>query len=98
MSMWEPFSERARRAIVLAQEAAQRLGNNYIAPEHIVLGVVEIGNNVVIEVLSSFGVTPQNIRDVTERTLREGKPVSQEMVFTPSAEICWAICSSGSLR
>ena len=38
MSMWEPFTERARRSIVLAQEEAQRLGNNYIGTEHILLG------------------------------------------------------------
>ncbi len=36
--MWEPFTERARRSIVLAQEEAQRLGNNYIGTEHILLG------------------------------------------------------------
>ena len=46
MSMWEPFTERARRSIVLAQEEAQRLGNNYIGTEHILLGIISEGESL----------------------------------------------------
>jgi ATP-dependent Clp protease ATP-binding subunit ClpC len=46
MSMWEPFTERARRCIVLAQEAAQSLGQAHIGTEHILLGVLEEGESL----------------------------------------------------
>src|SRR5579884_3175177 len=55
MSMWEPFTERARRSIVLAQEEAQRLGNNYIGTEHILLGIISEGESLAAKVLETLG-------------------------------------------
>jgi ATP-dependent Clp protease ATP-binding subunit ClpC len=46
MTMSEPFTERARRSIMLAQEEAQRLGNNYIGTEHILLGIISEGESL----------------------------------------------------
>jgi ATP-dependent Clp protease ATP-binding subunit ClpA len=86
MSMWEPFSEPARRSIVLAQEAAQRLGNNFIGVEHIVLGVVDLGDNIAVEAFASFGFTAQDVSEAAQRTLGRGTAVPQEMVFTPAAK------------
>ena len=54
MSMWEPFTERARRSIVLAQEEAQRLGNNYIGTEHILLGIISEGESLAAKVLETL--------------------------------------------
>src|SRR6201997_248764 len=76
MSMWEPFTERARRSIVLAQEEAQRLGNNYIGTEHILLGIISAGESL-----------PAKVRQEVEAIVgRGGQTVQQEMVFTPRAK------------
>jgi ATP-dependent Clp protease ATP-binding subunit ClpC len=86
--------------MVLAQEAAQRLRNNAIAPEHILLGIVEEGNNIAVDALASFGFTAQHLRGVAERNLQGAERVSQEMVFTPSAKrlIEWAFEESRELN
>ena len=85
--MWAPFSERARRTIVLAQEEAQRLGNNYIGTEHILLGIVGEGESSAAEALASFGVTLAKVRTEVEAIVgRGGQIAQQEMVFTPRAK------------
>ena len=66
MSMWEPFTERARRSIVLAQEEAQRLGNNYIGTEHILLGTTSEGESLAAKVLETLGVDLAKVRQEVE--------------------------------
>ncbi|HEY1883719.1 MAG TPA: ATP-dependent Clp protease ATP-binding subunit [Candidatus Cybelea sp.] len=85
--MWEPFTERARRSIVLAQEEAQRLGNNYIGTEHILLGIISEGESLAAKVLESLGVNLAKVRQEVEAIVgRGGQTVQQEMVFTPRAK------------
>ncbi len=85
--MWEPFTERARRSIVLAQEEAQRLGNNYIGTEHILLGIISEGESLAAKVLESLGVNLGKVRQEVEAIVgRGGQTVQQEMVFTPRAK------------
>ena len=85
--MWEPFTERARRSIVLAQEEAQRLGNNYIGTEHLLLGIISEGESVAAKVLENLGVSLQKVRSEVEAIVGKGGPTSQqEMVFTPRAK------------
>src|SRR5579872_1057854 len=87
MSMWEPFTERARRSIVLAQEDAQRLGNNYIGTEHILLGIISEGESLAAKVLETLGVNLAKVRQEVEAIVgRGGQTVQQEMVFTPRAK------------
>jgi len=87
MSMWEPFTERARRSIVLAQEEAQRLGNNYIGTEHILLGIISEGESLAAKVLESLGVNLSKVRQEVEAIVgRGGQTVQQDMVFTPRAK------------
>src|ERR1035437_6825231 len=87
MSMWEPFTERARRSIVLAQEEAQRLGNNYIRTEHILLGIISEGESLAAKVLETLGVNLAKVRQEVEAIVgRGGQTVQQEMVFTPRAK------------
>ena len=69
--MWEPFTERARRSIVLAQEEAQRLGNNYIGTEHLLIGLMREGEGVAAGVLESLGVNLDKIRAETSRILSQ---------------------------
>src|ERR1700680_2390307 len=87
MSMWETFTERARRSIVLAQEEAQRLGNNYIGTEHILLGIISEGESLAAKVLETLGVNLAKVRAEVEAIVgRGGQTVQQEMVFTPRAK------------
>ncbi|MEW6281550.1 MAG: ATP-dependent Clp protease ATP-binding subunit [Candidatus Eremiobacterota bacterium] len=85
--MWEPFTERARRSIVLAQEEAQRLGNNYIGTEHLLLGIISEGESVAAKVLENLGVNLQKVRAEVEAIVGKGSQTTQhEMVFTPRAK------------
>src|ERR1700694_1836314 len=87
MSMWEPFTERARRSIVLAQEEAQRLVNNYIGTEHVLLGIISEGESLAAKVLETLGVNLAKVRAEVEAIVgRGGQTVQQEMVFTPRAK------------
>src|SRR6204780_3661794 len=74
MSMWEPFTERARRSIVLAQEEAQRLGNNYIGPEHILLGIISEGESLAAKVLETLGVNLAKVRKEVEGIVGRAAP------------------------
>ena len=73
--MWEPFTERARRSIVLAQEEAQRLGNNYIGTEHLLLGIISEGESVAAKVLENLDVNLQKVRSEVEAIV--AKPPSK---------------------
>jgi len=85
--MWEPFTERARRSIVLAQEEAQRLGNNYIGTEHLLLGIISEGESVAAKVLENLDVSLKKVRQEVESIVGKGGKTSlEEMVFTPRAK------------
>ena len=85
--MWEPFTERARRSIVLAQEEAQRLGNNYIGTEHLLLGIISEGESVAAKVLENLDVSLKKVRQEVETIVGKGGKTSlEEMVFTPRAK------------
>ena len=88
MSMWEPFTERARRSIALAQEEAQRLENNYIGTEHILLGIISEGESLAAKVLETLEVNLAKARVEVEAIAGRGgqQTVQQEMVFTPRAK------------
>jgi ATP-dependent Clp protease ATP-binding subunit ClpC len=83
----ERFTERARRALRLAQEEAQRLRHNYIGTEHILLGLVREGEGVAAQVLTSLGVDLQRVREAVEYTIGTGDQTSAgEMSLTPRAK------------
>ena len=85
--MWEPFTERARRSIVLAQEEAQRLGTNYIGTEHLLLGIMSEGESVATKVLERLGLTLTKLRrEVEAITSKSPKTKNPEVVFTPKAK------------
>jgi len=67
--MFERFTERARRVIILAQEEAKRLGHNAVRPEHILLGIIREGDGVASKVLESLNINPVRVRaDSLRRT------------------------------
>jgi Clp amino terminal domain, pathogenicity island component len=85
--MFERFTDRARRVVVLAQEEARGLNHNFIGTEHLLLGLIHEGEGVAPMVLESLGVSLEAVRArVVEVAGRgEGSPVEQ-IPFTPRAK------------
>ncbi len=85
--MWEPFTERARRIIVTAQEIAKNFDNNFLDAEHIVVAIVEEGHNGASDAVSSSGVTEEQVVAVAKAVISSaGIENRGEMIFTPRAK------------
>ncbi len=84
---FDPFTERARKAMSLAQEEAQRLQHPYIGTEHLLLGLVREGEGVAAKVLSNLGVELKEVRDAVEAIIGRGDHVVLgEIGLTPRAK------------
>lgn len=70
--MAERFTQRAQRAIVAAQEAASRLGHDFVDPGHILLGILSLGEGVAFHVLSRYSVGDGRVRDRIARDIPPG--------------------------
>jgi ATP-dependent Clp protease ATP-binding subunit ClpC len=85
--MFERFTDRARRVVVLAQDEARRLDHNYIGTEHILLGLVQEGEGVAAQALESLGIGLAAVRHQVEETVGRGKePPGGHIPFTPRAK------------
>jgi ATP-dependent Clp protease ATP-binding subunit ClpC len=85
--MWEKFTERARRSVVLAQEEAQRLGCTYIGTEHILLGLLAENDGAAAKILATFNITLFKARQELEFIIGRGeRTVQSELEFTPRAK------------
>jgi ATP-dependent Clp protease ATP-binding subunit ClpC len=85
--MFERFTDRARRLVVLAQEEARRLGHNYIGTEHLLLAIVIQDDSVAARVLASFGVSGETVRtDVVARVHPGAGSPEGHVPFTPRAK------------
>jgi ATP-dependent Clp protease ATP-binding subunit ClpA len=85
-SMFERFTDKARRVVVLAQEEARGLNHNYIGTEHLLLGLLEPGG-IAAQALTRFGMTPAGTRDeVAARVGRGSEPPRGRIPFTPRAK------------
>ena len=60
--MFERFTDRARRVVVLAQEEARMLSHNYIGTEHILLGLIHEGDGIAAKALESLGISLEGVR------------------------------------
>ena len=86
-SMFERFSQRARRVVVLAQEEARLLNHNYIGTEHILLGLIREGEGVAAKALESLGISLETVRQQVEKMIGRGQqPPSGHVPFTPRAK------------
>ena len=86
--MFNRFTERARKVIILAKEEARRFNHDYIGTEHILLGLVREGEGVAATVLQKMGVSLENIRIEVETLVPPG-PTTQiigDIPFTPRAK------------
>jgi ATP-dependent Clp protease ATP-binding subunit ClpC len=85
--MFERFSDRARRVVVLSQEEARLLDHNHIGTEHILLGLVHEGEGVAARALESLGIRLDAVRREVEDIVGQGgSPPSEHIPFTPRAK------------
>lgn len=84
--MFERFTDKARRVVVLAQEEARRLGHTYIGTEHVLLGLLREDAGVAARALGSIGVGLQPARDRIEADTGRGPGQSGHIPFTPEAK------------
>jgi ATP-dependent Clp protease ATP-binding subunit ClpC len=85
--MFERFTDRARRVVVLAQEEARMLSHNYIGTEHILLGLIHEGEGVAAKALESLGISLEAVRSQVEEIIGQGQQApSGHIPFTPRAK------------
>ncbi len=85
--MFERFTDRARRVVVLAQEEARMLNHNYIGTEHILLGLIHEGEGVAAKALESLNISLDGVRQQVEEMIGQGQQApSGHIPFTPRAK------------
>ena len=85
--MFERFTDRARRVVVLAQEEARMLNHNYIGTEHILLGLIHEGEGVAAKGLEALGISLEAVRAQVEEIIGQGQQApSGHIPFTPRAK------------
>jgi ATP-dependent Clp protease ATP-binding subunit ClpC len=88
LSMFERFTDRARRVVVLAQEEARMLNHDYVGTEHILVALIREGGGVAAQALGSLGITEEAARQQVEEVVGRGQPGPQQghLPFTPRAK------------
>jgi ATP-dependent Clp protease ATP-binding subunit ClpC len=82
-----PFTDRARRVVVLAQDEARLLNHNYLGTEHLLLGLIREGEGVAVKALESLGISLAAVRAQVQEIIGQGQsaPISH-IPFTPQAK------------
>lgn len=84
--MFERFTDRARRVVVLAQDEARRLNQNYIGTEHLLLGLIHEGDGIAARALETMGISLEAVRAQVIEIIGEGEqPTTGHIPFTPRA-------------
>ncbi|HET8529463.1 MAG TPA: Clp protease N-terminal domain-containing protein [Gaiellaceae bacterium] len=84
---FERFTERARQAVVLAQDEARALGHNYIGTEHLLLGLVREQEGLAARALDALGITLAAVREEVQRIVGVGdESATGQIPFTPRAK------------
>ena len=85
--MFERFTEKAIKVVMLAQEEARRLGHNFVGTEQIMLGLIGEGTGIAAKVLKSMGISLKEARVEVEKIIGRGSGfVAVEIPFTPRAK------------
>src|SRR4030066_1443564 len=85
--LFQRFSDRARRVVVLAQEEARMLNHNYIGTEHLLLGLIQEGEGVAAKALESMGISLEAVRSQVEEIIGRGSSApTGHIPFTPRAK------------
>ena len=97
--MFERFTDRARRVVVLAQDEARSLNHNYIGTEHLLLGLITEGEGVAAKALESLDINKDAVREAVIDIIGEGeKPVEGHIPFTPRAKRVFELSLRESLQ
>jgi ATP-dependent Clp protease ATP-binding subunit ClpC len=97
--MFQRFTDRARRVVVLAQEEARMLNHNYIGTEHILLGLIHEGEGVAAKALESLGISLEAVRHQVEEIIGQGEdPPQGHIPFTPRAKKVLELTSREALQ
>src|SRR5215469_1228899 len=97
--MFERFTDRARRVVVLAQEEARMLDHNYIGTEHILLGLIHEGEGVAAKALVSLGIGLEAVRQQVEEIIGQGQHApSGHIPFTPRTKKVLELALSEALQ
>jgi ATP-dependent Clp protease ATP-binding subunit ClpC len=93
--MFERFTDRARRVVVLAQEEARLLNHNYIGTEHLLLGLIHEGQGVAAKALESLGISLEAVRAQVEEIIGQGQQApTGHIPFTRGRRRSWS-CRCG---
>ena len=85
--MFERFTDRARRVVVLAQEEARMLNHNYIGTEHILLGLIHEGEGVASKALEGLDIRLEAVRERVQEIIGQGQQApTGHIPFTPRAK------------
>jgi len=85
--LFQRFSDRARRVVVLAQEEARMLNHNYIGTEHLLLGLIQEGEGVAAKALESMSISLEAVRNQVEEIIGRGSSApTGHIPFTPRAK------------
>lgn len=85
--MFERFTDRARRVVVLAQDEAKALNHNYIGTEHLLLGLISEGEGVAAKALESLDISLEAVRAQVEEIIGHGTSTpTGHIPFTPRAK------------
>src|SRR3546814_9223180 len=97
--MFERFTDRARRVVVLAQEEARMLSHNYIGTEHILLGLIHEGEGVAAKALESLDISLEAVRAQVEEIIGQGQqaPIGHHP-FTQRAQKQLELSVRGALQ
>src|SRR4029450_13225506 len=91
--MLERFTERARRVVVLAPEEAGSRRHEAVGPEHLLMGILQVGGDFAVHSLEQLGVSPETVRAEVERGLSEtpGVATGGEPTFSPELKAVLAV-------
>src|ERR1700685_1965602 len=96
--MFERFTDRARRVVVMAQEEARALSHDYVGTEHLLLGLIREGHGVAAKAMVSLGISPDSVRQQVEETVGRGQQApAGHIPFTPQAKNVLRLALSESM-
>ncbi len=82
-----PFTDRARRVVVLAQDEARLRNHNYLGTEHLLLGLIREGEGVAVQALESLGISLEAVRAQVQEIIGQGQSAPTSHIrFTPQAK------------
>ena len=97
--MWQRFTERARRVILLGQEEAGLANSSHVGTEHLLLGLMREQEGVGAQILTKMGVTPERLRqEIAKETERSHEPSSSEPKLTPRAKRVLELAADEAVR